>query len=225
MPLWQILLMVGAPLISQLIGGLFRPRRPGGPAGRPPTEPTQRVIPLPQPPITEQDIRQTIFLTRDLFDQMRSGQASRADITSGVLREAQKIAEESAAVRGYSSGMAQRAIDEAVLSLAPQLTTAQQAVQAQNLASVLQELTTMAALGGRVGSVLTPDTLRFLQGLSAGEAAITGFYNPPFNYGLFSPTDLARFQQGQAFANNIMNMLQWLLLFLRPGGGGPRIAA
>lgn len=220
MGILPLILTIAAPIIGQVVARLFAPRQPGrggqGRGGRP-----EAPIPLPQPPITEEDIRRTLVLTRGLFDQIVSGGAQSSDLMKGALREVEKIATEAATIRGASGGMQSRIVADALSAQLPNLVAMQGQVASRQYQDVLNELTTMAALSGRVGRVLTPQMLQFIGGMATSEGQLLGFYNPPFHYGLFSPIDYARFAQGQAAAQNVQNILQWLMLLwpiIKKGG-------
>lgn len=205
MPILPLIILGGGLLLSQLL----RPRRPQQPK-------QQQVIPLPQPPLTEQDIFNSLFLTRDLWKQLSQTdfRAPGADQAKGLLREVQRLSEETAAVRGFSGGMAQRVLADALLGAAPQAAALQQ--QAQNLLTQqfqlpLQELTTMASLTGQIGGRPVLPMLQFLAQLQASQAAATGIWNPVFNFGMIPPSQIVQHGQWRDIGELAFQILALLL--------------
>jgi hypothetical protein len=216
-----LILAIAAPLIGQFLGHLFGPRpgQGGGQrgGGRSPDYP----IRIPPRPITPEDVAQTLILTRDLFERIRRGEAGApaSDVIKGALREVEKIATEASVIRGLSGGMQSRVVADALAQQLPALLGTQQQLSSEQIRNVLNEAAAWAAMTGRVGGVLTLPMLQFIQSQAFGEGQLLGYYPAPFHYGMFSPADYARFAQGQAMAQNVQNLFQWLLLLWPIIGG------
>lgn len=188
--------------------------------GTPPAVPGQnqggQVIPLPLPVPSGEDVRNSLWFTGQMADELQQGTS---DIVKGTLSETERLASEQAARRGYSGGMGSRVVAEAMLGQSPQIFQAAQNLRLGDLNAVLQELSTQAGLFGSIGGATALPMAEFLRQLSQGEAALLGMYNPVFGYGVnpITQADVTRAER-RARISQLVNQLSQLFILLQMFG-------